>query len=85
MAKYKIRVKKSAEKDILSYDKQIRKRLLKTIYKLKQNPYLKSKKLSVSENLYRVRVGNYRIVYEIIKKDSIIMIYKVGHRKNVYD
>ena len=85
MEKYNIRIKKSVEKDILSYDKYTRTRLLKTISKLKQNPYLKSKKLSTTHHLYRVRVGKYRVIYEIIKKDSIIMIYKVGHRKNIYN
>ena len=84
MEKYNIRVKKSVEKDILSYGKQTRNRLLKAISKLKQNPYLKSKNLSATDHLYRTRVGKYRIIYEIIKKDSIIMVYKIGHRKNIY-
>ena len=84
MEKYKIQIKKSVEKDLLSYAKFIRNRLLKAIYKLKKNPYLQSKKLSATENLYRVRMGKYRIVYEIIKKNSVIMIYKIGHRKNIY-
>lgn len=84
MEKYKIQLKKSVEKDILSYEKFIRNKLLKTIYQLKQNPYLKAKKLSPPDNLYRVRVGNYSIIYEIIKKDRTIMIYKIGHRKNIY-
>ena len=85
MAKYNIRIKKSVEKDILSYDKHTRTRLLKTISKLKQNPYLKSKKLSTTNHLYRVRIGKYRVIYEIIKKDAVIMVYKIGHRKNIYN
>ena len=83
MAKYKIQLKHSVEKDISAYDKHIRQRLIKAIYTLQTNPYRNCKRLYRTE-FYRARVGNYRIIFEVIKKDSYIIIYKIGHRKNIY-
>lgn len=41
-------------------------------------------KLAGEENLYRIRVGNYRVIYNIQDKQLIILILKIGHRKDVY-
>ena len=83
MAKYKIRIKKSVKKDISAFDKKINQKLIKAIQSLQSNPYTKAKKI-IGQEFYRVRVGKYRIVYEIIKKDLEIIIYKIGHRKDIY-
>ena len=83
MKKYKIRIKKSVNKDISAFDKKTNQRLLKSIQKLQSNPYTNAKKITGQE-FYRVRVGKYRIVYEIIKVDFEIIIYKIGHRKDIY-
>jgi mRNA interferase RelE/StbE len=41
-------------------------------------------KLSGEENLYRVRVGNYRIIYQLQDAQLIVLVVKVGHRRDVY-
>lgn len=41
-------------------------------------------KLASEEDLYRIRVGNYRVIYTIQDKQLIILILKIGHRKDVY-
>jgi len=41
-------------------------------------------KLEGAETLYRLRVGDYRIVYEIRDKELLVLVVKVGHRKDVY-
>ena len=83
MPKYKIQIKKSVKKDISSFDKRINQRLIKAIQKLKSHPYTNAKKITGKE-FYRVRVGKYRIVYEIKKTDFEIIVYKIGHRKDIY-
>ncbi len=83
MTKYKVRIKKSVQKDISSFDKKINQRLIKALQKLQRNPYTNAKKITGKE-FYRIRVGKYRIVYEIIKKDFEIIIYKISHRKDIY-
>ena len=84
MAKYKIQIKGSVQKDLSFYDKKTNKRLIEAIHKLKNDPYMGSKKIFGASDLYRIRVGQYRIIYQILKEDSLIMVYKVGHRKNIY-
>ena len=42
------------------------------------------KKLSGEENLYRIRAGDYRIIYQIRDKELIVLIVKVAHRREVY-
>ena len=84
MAKYSIEFKKSATKELNSLPNKEIKKILNSINQLIQNPRpINSKKLSASER-YRIRVGDYRILYEI--KDQILIVYiiKIAHRKDVY-
>ncbi|VAX21988.1 hypothetical protein MNBD_IGNAVI01-396 [hydrothermal vent metagenome] len=83
--KYNIEIKRSAEKEIKKLNKSELKRVLKKIDDLSTNPKgHDSIKLS-NKNEYRVRVGKYRILYEILDQTFTIVVVKVGHRKNVYD
>lgn len=85
MASYKIQWKNSAKKELKKLDKQIILRILQAIEKLATNPYSSgSKKLMGSESIYRIRVGDYRIIYNIQSLVLTIEIIKVGHRRKVY-
>ncbi len=84
MAKYKIEFKRSASKELNSLPNSEIKKILSSIDQLIENPRpINSKKLSASER-YRLRVGDYRILFEI--KDQILIGYiiKIAHRKDVY-
>lgn len=60
-------------------------RIVNTIKELSVSPiHVKSKKLSGNLGLYRVRQGNYRIIYSINNQDKEIRIIVIGHRKEVY-
>jgi mRNA interferase RelE/StbE len=84
MAKYSIEFKKSATKELNSLLNKEIKKILNTINQLIENPRpINSKKLSATER-YRLRVGDYRILYEIIDQRLIIYIIKIAHRKDVY-
>jgi mRNA interferase RelE/StbE len=84
MAKYKLEFKKTASKELNSLPNKEIKKILKSIDQLIDNPRpSNSKKLSSSES-YRIRVGDYRILYEIKEQILIIYIIKVAHRKDVY-
>ena len=85
MARYKIEIKKSAVKELESIPSNDLKRILSKIKSLAENPRpIGSLKLS-GDDRYRIRQGNYRILYTI--QDDILTIYivKVGHRKDVYN
>jgi mRNA interferase RelE/StbE len=84
MAKYRITIKKSAAKELESLPKKDLRRIIKHIRALVDNPRPHgSKKLSRKEQ-YRFRQGDYRIVYSIEDKDSLIDIFKIGHRREIY-
>lgn len=84
MVKYKIEFKKSASKELKSLPKKEIKRILQSIDQLIENPRpINSKKLSASEK-YRLRVGDYRVLYEIQDGVLIIYIIRIAHRKEVY-
>jgi len=84
MAKYKITIKKSAAKELEDIPKKDLRKIIKPIQSLAQNPrHQGAQKLSAKEQ-YRVRQGDYRIVYSIEDKDSIIDIVKIGHRREIY-
>ena len=84
MAKYKITVKKSAAKELGDIPKKDLQKIVKRIQSLAQNPRpVGSQKLS-AQSRFRVRQGDYRIVYSIDDKDSIIDIVKIGHRREIY-
>ncbi len=84
MATYSIQIKKSAQKEIKALPSSEKHRIIAKIQSLAENPRGPDcKKLSVQER-YRVRVGVYRILYEIHDNFLIIMIIRVAHRKDVY-
>lgn len=84
MASYKIEIKKSAAKEIENLPSTVLIRVISHIQELVNDPRpVGCKKLSGDEK-YRLRVGDYRILYEI--EDEIVTVYvvKVAHRKEVY-
>ena len=84
MAKYRITIKKSAAKELEALPKKDLPKIVKRIRALAENPRPHgSQKLSGQEQ-YRVRQGDYRIVYSIEDKDRIIDIVKIGHRREIY-
>ena len=85
MALYKIKWKNSAKKELKRLDKSIIPKIIKSVESLSINPYPKNtKKLTSSQNIYRIRVGEYHIIYNIQSDVLIIEIIKVGHRQGIY-
>ncbi|MFT5141103.1 MAG: mRNA interferase RelE/StbE [Rhodothermales bacterium] len=85
MAQYKVLIKTSAAKEIKAISKKKdRQRIVRRIQQLGENPRPPGcQKLSGRER-FRVRQGQYRIVYGIKDNDLIVYVVKVGHRKDVY-
>ncbi|GJQ64288.1 MAG: hypothetical protein SCALA702_33410 [Melioribacteraceae bacterium] len=85
MANYKIEWKKSAVRELKKLDTTIIQRILDEITNLSINPFPSGiKKITGTKDTYRQRVGNYRIIYEIIGKRLVLLIIHVGHRKDIY-
>ncbi|PZN73294.1 MAG: type II toxin-antitoxin system RelE/ParE family toxin [Candidatus Methylumidiphilus alinenensis] len=85
MASYKLIWKRSAEKELRRIPQDAIARLLALAESLTDNPLPTGyKKLVGTEETYRVRSGDYRLVYEVRDKQLIIEIIRVGHRGSVY-
>ncbi len=85
MASYEVNLSRSVRKDLRRIDKQEVPRLVSAIDSLAQTPYPPdSKKLLGSHHSYRLRLGNYRVLYEVEEDIKVISVFKVGHRKEVY-
>lgn len=73
------------EKELLSSPSTIQERLKEALEKLKQYPHpTGSKKLLGRLDCFRVRVGTYRVLYDVLSKEKSIVILKIGPRKDVY-
>ena len=82
---YQVLYEKRVLKDLDKIPNQDVERIFGTFEVLSSNPYPQgSKKLSGKLNLYRVRQGNYRIVYTVARKEKEIRIILVLHRKEAY-
>ena len=84
MGKYKVFIRASASRELAAIPKKSLQKIVDCIQSLEENPRpVGSQKLSAQER-YRLRQGNYRIVYSIQDKEQTIQIVKIGHRREVY-
>lgn len=82
---FRVEWKKSTRKDLRKLPANTAKRIVGTVEGLAENPFPHGvEKLSGSEHAYRVRLGDYRIVYEVVTESKLIEIQRVRHRKDVY-
>ncbi|MCY7359191.1 MAG: type II toxin-antitoxin system RelE/ParE family toxin [Rudanella sp.] len=87
MTKYTVVVSKSAEKELSKLPVSAILQLRETIFKLADDPrptYRLQKTERVQENLYRVRTGEYRIIYGVEDSILTVEVLRVGDRKDVY-
>lgn len=86
MACYSVCWKPTAEKELRALPKATIQAVIAAVERLAINPYpANTKKLKgTSKACFRVRTGNYRIIYEVQDQELIIYIIEVGHRKDIY-
>lgn len=83
---YEIIFSRKSAKFISALPQNYKNKIKEILAILKENPYAYPyKKIRGETNLYRIRVGKYRILYEINKKQSQIIILKVDKRERVYE
>jgi len=83
---YKIVFTKSAEKTIRKLPRDIAERMLRRINEIASNPYDRHLDVTKLQNRpgYRLRVGDWRVIYEINGSDLIILVLRIGQRGEVY-
>jgi len=82
---YKILWKRSAEKDLERIEPKHVLRIIEVVESLSVNPFPPDcRKLRGVERIYRIRVGDYRVIYQVDIKAKIVVIYYVRHRRKAY-
>ena len=85
MDSYRVEWKNSAYKELQKLPRPMIKKVIEAVADLSANPRPSGvKKLVGSEYSYRIRVGDYRVIYEIIENKLVILVVRVRHRKDAY-
>lgn len=86
MGKYRIEVTPRAQRDLKNIDRHNLKRVDTAILDLEVTPYPFGVKHLIASDVaqYRIRVGDYRILYDVNERTKTIIILRVGHRRDIY-
>ena len=80
---YSIQIEKNAENFLKKLNKKDLDIVLNKIYSIKENPFRYLKRLR-GEKLWRLRIGDYRAIVDVIISKNRIIVVRIGHRKNIY-
>ena len=83
-ASYRLRIKRSAEKELRRVRKADLHRIVERMERLATEPRPPDCEKLFAENVYRVRQGDYRILYSVDDGEGAIEVIKIGHRREVY-
>ena len=81
---YSIQIEKNAEDFLKKLQKKDAEIILNKIYLIRGNPFRFLKRLQ-GEKLWRLRIGDYRAIVDVIVSMNKIIVLRIGHRKNIYD
>ena len=82
---YRIELSPRVQRDLKALDGSVRRRIKQRIDALAENPYPSGiKKIEGEDDLYRLRVGDYRILYQVKGNILLILIVGIGHRREIY-
>ena len=84
MEKFEVVFKQSVTKDLRQIPKKDVTRILNRIKKLSIEPRPTGVEKLSGQDRYRVRQGAYRILYEILNNELVVVVIKIGHRRDVY-
>ena len=85
MAQYTVQFKSSAARQLRKLDRPVRVRISTVVDSLASNPRpAGAEKFQGEESILRLRVGDYRILYQIVDDRLIVLVVRVGHRREVY-
>lgn len=85
MSRYSVSFTSAALKELNKLDRPLRLRILATVALLEENPRPDGvKKLAGDNNAWRIRIGDYRVLYEIHDGKLLVVIFRAAHRRGVY-
>ena len=82
---YTVELSNRAKRELAALSANLQTRIVTALRKLEANPRSSGvSKLEGGENVYRLRVGDYRVLYEVHDTNLVVLVVKVGHRREVY-
>ena len=81
---YCILLSRTAENDFEKVDKKYKPHIIAALFDLRKDPYSGKKLKGKFQDCFSLRVGIYRIIYEIYKKKLNILVIRIGHRQGIY-
>ena len=85
MTSYRLEISASAEKQLRGLPPADQVRVLRAARQLGVEPYPQGcRKLVGYQDVFRVRVGRYRVIYSVDNKRIVVIVLKIGHRKDIY-
>lgn len=86
MTAYRVEFTTAAAREVRKLDPQVRRRILTALGELEHDPRPHGvRKLAGYDNAWRIRVGDYRALYEVIDERVLVTVFRVGHRREVYE
>jgi mRNA interferase RelE/StbE len=82
---YDVYITSEAERFLKKCDSTVRHRIISKLSKLSEDPKAGKPLTAALTGLWSLWIGNYRAVYEIRKAELLVLVIKIGHRKNAYD
>jgi len=82
---YSVNFKKHALKELAKINEPFYSHIKQAIYSLADNPRPQGSKKLKGRDGYRIRVGNYRIIYDVFDSELVVDIIALGHRKDIYE
>lgn len=84
--KYAVELTKSAEKELLRLQSREQVKISKALLDLQENPRPHGhKKLKGKDGLFRIRIGDYRAIYTIKDNILLVLVFDIGHQKDIYE
>jgi mRNA interferase RelE/StbE len=82
---YEIQIERAAERDLRSLPTAFFQRVVSHVKSLAQNPRPPGcHKLAGSKNDWRIRIGDYRVIYEVDDRRKVVRVFRIRHRREVY-
>ncbi len=81
---YEVQFAEKAQKQLQKLEKNVQERIISVLERARIRPEAHFTKL-VGESAYRLRIGDYRVIADIDRGKLLILVIKVGHRKNIHD
>ncbi|WP_336501332.1 type II toxin-antitoxin system RelE/ParE family toxin [Microbacterium paraoxydans] len=86
MTRYRVEFTTAAAKEVRKLDPPLCRRILAGISDLEREPRPHGvRKLAGFDNAWRVRIGDYRVLYEVVDERVLVTVVRVAHRRDVYD